>query len=255
MAERHRLAALEVRVAGHQRVGLGLGEREHDERERLDLLARLARRRRARRAGTPPRPGRCASARRGSCGRASPSSRSIARVDVLVARRGSPPGSWAISASRASASASSVVREQPGRVQPLRVLGRSPRSRTGGAPRRPRGGTPTRRDRVSRRPGPTRASSRCSRRRGRRTSSACELLRPSSRPSRGDEDRVVAGERARRSTDGCPRRSPARARSRSPRASSRRRGRRSPPRRRWRSAASRRRSRAADRRRPSREAA
>ena len=41
MAERHRLPALQVRVAGHERVGLGLGEREHDERERLDLLARL----------------------------------------------------------------------------------------------------------------------------------------------------------------------------------------------------------------------
>ena len=41
VAERHRLAALQVGVAGEQRVGLRLGEREHDERERLDLLPRL----------------------------------------------------------------------------------------------------------------------------------------------------------------------------------------------------------------------
>ena len=41
VAERHRLAPLQVGVAGEQRVGLRLGEREHDERERLDLLPRL----------------------------------------------------------------------------------------------------------------------------------------------------------------------------------------------------------------------
>ena len=41
MAERHGLPALKVRVARHQRVGLRLGERERDERERVDLLARL----------------------------------------------------------------------------------------------------------------------------------------------------------------------------------------------------------------------
>jgi hypothetical protein len=41
MPQGDRLAALEVRVPGHQRVGLGLCEREHDERERLDLLPRL----------------------------------------------------------------------------------------------------------------------------------------------------------------------------------------------------------------------
>ena len=41
VAEGDRLAALEVRVAGDERVGLGLGEREHDERERLDLLPGL----------------------------------------------------------------------------------------------------------------------------------------------------------------------------------------------------------------------
>ena len=39
--ERHRLPALEVGVAGHQRVRLGLREREGDERERVDLLVRL----------------------------------------------------------------------------------------------------------------------------------------------------------------------------------------------------------------------
>ena len=41
VAERHRLAALQVGVAGHQRVRLGLREREGDERERVDLLASL----------------------------------------------------------------------------------------------------------------------------------------------------------------------------------------------------------------------
>ena len=41
VAEGHGLAALEVRVPGHQRLGLGLGERQRDERERVDLLARL----------------------------------------------------------------------------------------------------------------------------------------------------------------------------------------------------------------------
>ena len=41
VSEGHRLPTLEMRVAGHQRVGLGLGEGERDERERIDLLARL----------------------------------------------------------------------------------------------------------------------------------------------------------------------------------------------------------------------
>ena len=41
MPERNRLPALEVGVAGHQRVRLGLREREGDERERVDLLVRL----------------------------------------------------------------------------------------------------------------------------------------------------------------------------------------------------------------------
>ena len=41
MAERDRLAPLEVRIAGEQRVGLGLGEGEDDEREGLDLGMRL----------------------------------------------------------------------------------------------------------------------------------------------------------------------------------------------------------------------
>ena len=47
VAERHGLAALQMRVAGQQRVGLGLGERQHDERERVDLLAAPRRTRRA----------------------------------------------------------------------------------------------------------------------------------------------------------------------------------------------------------------
>ena len=41
MSERYRLAALQVGVAGKERVGLRLGEREHDQRERLDLPSRL----------------------------------------------------------------------------------------------------------------------------------------------------------------------------------------------------------------------
>ena len=41
MTERHRLPALKVRVPRHQRLDLGLCEREHDERERVDLVARL----------------------------------------------------------------------------------------------------------------------------------------------------------------------------------------------------------------------
>ena len=41
MTERHRLPSLQVRVPGQQRVCLGFGEREHDERERIDLVARL----------------------------------------------------------------------------------------------------------------------------------------------------------------------------------------------------------------------
>ena len=41
MPERDRLRALEVRVAGHDGVRLRLGEREHDERERVDRLTRL----------------------------------------------------------------------------------------------------------------------------------------------------------------------------------------------------------------------
>ena len=41
MPERDRLRALEVRVAGHQRLRLGLGEGENDEGERVDRLARL----------------------------------------------------------------------------------------------------------------------------------------------------------------------------------------------------------------------
>ena len=41
MAERDRLRALQVRVAGHHCLGLRLGEREEDERERVDRLARL----------------------------------------------------------------------------------------------------------------------------------------------------------------------------------------------------------------------
>ncbi len=41
MAERHRLRALQVRVAGHHRLGLRLGEGEDDERERVDRFARL----------------------------------------------------------------------------------------------------------------------------------------------------------------------------------------------------------------------
>ncbi len=41
VAERHRLAPLQMGVAGEERVRLRLGDREHDERERLDLLPRL----------------------------------------------------------------------------------------------------------------------------------------------------------------------------------------------------------------------
>ena len=41
MPERHRLRALQVRVAGHDRLRLGLGERQDHERERVDRLARL----------------------------------------------------------------------------------------------------------------------------------------------------------------------------------------------------------------------
>ena len=41
MAERHRLRTLEVRVPGHHRLRLGLREREDDERECVDRLARL----------------------------------------------------------------------------------------------------------------------------------------------------------------------------------------------------------------------
>jgi len=39
-AAREAASALEVRVAGHQRVGLRLGERERDERKRVDRLTR-----------------------------------------------------------------------------------------------------------------------------------------------------------------------------------------------------------------------
>ena len=41
MSERYRLSALQVGVAGKERVGLCLGEREHNQRELLDLPSRL----------------------------------------------------------------------------------------------------------------------------------------------------------------------------------------------------------------------
>jgi hypothetical protein len=41
VAERDRLRALQVRVPGHDRLRLGLGEREHDEREGVDRLTCL----------------------------------------------------------------------------------------------------------------------------------------------------------------------------------------------------------------------
>ena len=69
VADRHRLRALQVRVAGHQRLRLASAEVERRAASVSIAGDRLAARVARRRGGTRSRPGRCASGRRGSCGR------------------------------------------------------------------------------------------------------------------------------------------------------------------------------------------
>ena len=122
MPERDGLAALQVGVAGHHGVGLGLGERERDHRERLDLLARLG----ARREDVEAEGGRDLVVAR------------AARVDLAAdvaehaarSRSGRPrrprrtrSGLCAISASRRSASVELLRGEDPGGSEAAGVLG------------------------------------------------------------------------------------------------------------------------------------
>ena len=112
MADGDRLRPLQVRVAGHRRLRLGVRRgRAARARERGDRQRAPRRPRPRRRAGTPPRPGRSASGRRGSCGRPR---RAGARSRCGRPRHsGSIPPPVAISASRDSACASSASSRMP----------------------------------------------------------------------------------------------------------------------------------------------
>ena len=152
VAERDRLRALQMRVARHRRRRLRFGARRGSRaRTRRSACVGLARTRRRRRAGTRLRPGRCASGRRGSCGRRRRAARSIdectsssAGVDLLdrgellasprraPRRRGSPPRAGAARAASVAcrsygrSSASSACRNVPH----LRARARRRRVRT-----------------------------------------------------------------------------------------------------------------------------
>ena len=110
VAERDRLRALEVRVAGHRRRRLLLGPVEHARRNRR-APRRPRRKRPRRRAGARWRPGRCASAPHGSSG---PPRRAAARSPCACPRRTGRP--------RRSTRAVHYLREflvveEPGRVR------------------------------------------------------------------------------------------------------------------------------------------
>ena len=180
MAERHRLAALQVGVAGKQRVGLRLGEREHDERERLDLPSRLG-------AGVehvePERRRDLVVAR--AAGMDLPAEVAELPLDraVHVLVLGEVAGRVERDLGEPRPRPRRARRPRAGRRRGAAGrAGGSPRSRTAGARRRRRGGRPRPKGRASRRPGPTRASRRDSVGEVRRRARPAARV-PSSRPS------------------------------------------------------------------------
>ena len=120
MTEGHRLTALQVGVARHQRVGLGLGEREDHEAERVDLLPGFA-------AGVehvqPERGGDLVVSRAARVDLPSdrPELALDRRVDVLVVRE--VPGRVAPDGRQPLLCVGELlVAEQPGSMEPLGVL-------------------------------------------------------------------------------------------------------------------------------------
>ena len=156
MAERHGLRALQVRVPGHHRLRLRLGEGEDDERERVDRLARL-------RAGVehvqPERRGDLVVARAAGVDLAADlAEQPLDRgVDVLVGLDVAGRVLRDLREARLGL-VELLVRQQAGRSEPPRVLGGRLAVVRAAARRRRRAGSATRRGRGRPRPCPPRSS-------------------------------------------------------------------------------------------------